>query len=416
MEIDFMILWKNKILEQKDLLEKVSQMLETIFPNTKSNELCYIDKNNKNCFLPYNISNDSNKVVYLKIECGYSDAKSSEILSVIRDKLCAGPHRANFSIICTYDDASLSFCCRLMNPFGVFERRLREIVYLTTVKAFGVNWVAETFPDELQSKIKEKTKGISDEKLTEKALEFLDYSQLISYLFEKKRHISPEQVIDEKFSDYNLENLTKEELIEIVRDARPISLWDELFFDNENLKSIKGKIDEIRCYRNHTMHHHTMDIDTFKMIQSQLKSTNAKLKYAVSEIESKIYTTDIIEAVFSSTSVYIPEIFDKINKCFLPLIDNMDKLTIRAVENLSTIATKLALVLSESVDFKAIEKRFDIVAEKIIRLYETPELKLTMDISDRINNIPKSLNRLSSSEIEMNIDNDEVKEDEFDKN
>ena len=132
MEINFMIFWKEWVAEKKDLLDKVSQMLKDIFPNSGDDFITFKDNSDVH-FLSYKISSDKSEMVYLKIMCDYSEAKAAIILSRVKDKICNGSHRGDYSIICTYDEASLSFCCRLMKPLGIFERRLRQIMYLTTV-------------------------------------------------------------------------------------------------------------------------------------------------------------------------------------------------------------------------------------------------------------------------------------------
>ncbi len=340
MEIDFMILWKKTSSERKDLLQSVFETLQLVFPNTDSNNLIFEASSSETHSLPYKISNSSNDVVYLKIECDYSEARSSRILSMVRDKLCSGRHRSDFSIICTYDDASLSFCCRLMKPFGVFERRLREIMYMTIVKAFGCEWVSKTFSTELIAKIKKKTGG----KLTENAFELLDYSEITSYLFDDRRlGVDLDQIVDEELSDDNLKTLTKEEIVQIISRTRCKSLWDVLFSDNKELKLLAQKVESFRNYRNDTMHHHTMDVDTFEMVQRELNSANSQLKTAVFVMEDKIYTQEDITAVFSALNGMLIQLSSYTQEALLPIIEDVGRAVVEAMNDLEEIIPKIEM-------------------------------------------------------------------------
>ncbi len=380
MEIDFMILWKKNVSEKTNLQKSVLEMLEMVFPNTNLEELFFKESHNITHILPYKISNNSTDIVYLKIECNYSDAKAAKTLSLVRDKLCLGKHKAKFSIICSYDDASLSFCCRLMKPFGVFERRLREIMYLSTVKLFGYDWVAKTFPPELINKIKEKTNGISDEKLTEKAFEFLDYSEITSYLFCKRRkNPNLNEILDIKLSDDNLKLLSEEEIINIIQETRYTSLWDMLFSDNIELKLLAKKVDSFRRYRNDTMHHHTMDIKTFKKIQSELNKANRELKIAVLDMEHKIYTQEVVESVISVLGMMIAQIVEGMSEIVLTLMEDIGKTTFEIIKNLVTNLPNF-----KTPDLKSIA-------------YALSDVNNTTDLSLPTYNISSGLNVVNSS-------------------
>ena len=108
MEINFMIFWKEKVTEKKDLLANVSQMLKDIFPNSGDDNISFNDNSDVHS-LSYKISTDKTEMVYLKIMCDYSEAKAAIVLSRVKDKICNGNHRGNYSIICTYDEAVFRF-------------------------------------------------------------------------------------------------------------------------------------------------------------------------------------------------------------------------------------------------------------------------------------------------------------------
>lgn len=318
MEIDFMFLWKSKVSDKRDLFSKVKDMLVQVFPDTQKDYISFII-NNEIFKIPYKCSKGSDDSVYLKIECNQSDAKSAKILSAIREKICNGKHRKDFSIISTFDEASLSYCCRLMKPFGVFERRLRELMYLITVKAFGADWVEQSFPKDMINKIKEKTKGyITDDKITELAFELLDYGEIIDYLFSERRFgYTTEQIIDEELSDERLKSLSKEDIVQIVSKARKDTLWNKFFFNNKQLNFIeKERINSLRNYRNDIMHHHTINESKFQVIKKEINAVNKKLILAITDIDGKIYTNEEYGTVFSLIGNLTVGILDGIKKLF----------------------------------------------------------------------------------------------------
>lgn len=332
MEINFMILWKEKITDKTDMLSKVSKMISMIFPNTDKDKICFEEKDNIIHMLPYKISNNKDIIVYMKIECHYSEAKSARVLSLIKNKIYQGKHRADFSIICTYDEASLSYCCRLMNPLGKFERLLRELIYMITVKSLGANWAVTSFPKELIDNIKQKSKGrLKDSDIVELALEYLDYSEIFHYLFDERRFGD----FDEELSDEKLETLSKDDIIHIIQKTRKDSLWNKLFIGNTNIIFLKDSMNNLREYRNSVMHHHSMDEEEFKKIQKELKNANKKLKIAIKELEERIYTKEELNAILPSLNNFINIISHVLSCVFDSKFINIIKTISENVEKVS---------------------------------------------------------------------------------
>lgn len=335
MEIDFMILWKKNAKEKKNLLLKVIEMIETVFPEAYTDHIIINSPKNIEYVFPYKVSVSKDDIAYLKIECNYSEMMAAKYLSLIRDEILQKGFRSYFSIICTFDEASLSFCCKLMKPFGIFERRLREIMYLTTVKAFGYDWVAISFPKELLEKIKEKTHGLSDEKLTELAFEYLDYSEITDYLFAENRKISLDVIVDIELSDDHLNSLSKNEIINILKKARKESLWNELFAGIYYLPNIEETIDRLRGYRNDIMHHHRMDEKTYAEVRKELKNINVQLTNAIKIMESRIYSKDEYEIVLPNLGQLAYKMIEAINSFFDSSLVNAAKAALDTVAKIA---------------------------------------------------------------------------------
>lgn len=312
MEIDFIIQWKDVVKNKTDLASKVKDMLTELFNNVSDNSFSYTTDDNISHLLEYQLS-EKDKKSYFKIISNESEARAAHMLSSIREIISKGKHRKDFLIICSYDEASLSYCCRLMKPMGVFERHLRELMYLITTKAFGVDWVKKTFPKEMIEEIKGRvSSGLSDEKITESALEFLDYGEITTYLFSKRYfECSPEYLIEERLSDQLLNSFSKEKIISIISAHRKSTLWDKLF---SNINGVSEEtIDKIRKYRNDVMHHHTLSDSYYRIIRKEVQTADKTITQAIIDIKNKIYTEEESKLVFSSIGYAITEMMKTIN-------------------------------------------------------------------------------------------------------
>lgn len=350
MEIDFLIQWKNKVTDKTDLTSKVKEMLTQLFRDVKSNKF-YFDSDDGNSYkLDYKNSERDEKI-YLKILCNYSEAKSAKFLSSIRDIIYNGKHRKDFLIICTYDEASLSYCCRLMKPFGMFERHLRELMYLITVKAFGADWVNKTFPKEMIADIKEKSHGMNSQDLTETAFELLNYSEISNYLFDERYfEYTAEQILENKLSDELLETLSKNEIISIISNSRKDTLWNKLFSKNQKIKNInKDIIDAIRRYRNDIMHHHTLNEKKYKEMQTVVKQVDKSVILAIKDIEDKIYTENEYISVFSTMNNVLYETIRAFNDAMKINIPNISASLNIALKNFSEIAKSISDAYSQNL-------------------------------------------------------------------
>ena len=71
-------------------------------------------------------------------------------------------------------------------------------------------------------KIKKQTHGkVRNDRLTETAFEWLEYSEIISYLFsERYFEYTAEQAIDDELSDEKLRLLSKEDIIKIISKSK----------------------------------------------------------------------------------------------------------------------------------------------------------------------------------------------------
>ena len=89
-----------------------------------------------------------------------------------------------------------------MPLFGIFERRIRELVYITIIKIFGVDWYDNSFSQSLQDSLKGKG---NKTKMVESALNELTYEQLKEYDEIRKQY--PETISKDQF--YRIAHISK---------------------------------------------------------------------------------------------------------------------------------------------------------------------------------------------------------------
>lgn len=321
MEIDFIFQWKKKAENKDAIKSKIIGLLSQLFSDIRDDSFSFSGEKGTLYNFKYKCSS-KNRIGYLKILCYYSEAKSANLLSNIRNLIINSQYRRDFLIICSYDEASLSFCCRLMKPFGSFERHLRELIYLITVKAFGIDWVDKTMPLEIIEHIKKKTKGkVTGQSLTESAFEYLDYQEIIDYLFTERYFQPLEQVLEYELSNENLETLSKNEIISIISNARKCSLWNRLFFKKTTINQIdSATLKRIRDYRNDIMHQHVLDYKKSQEIRTAVKQADNCIKQAISEMENIIYNETDIISVFSGIGSIFSMFFQQITQA----VSNID--------------------------------------------------------------------------------------------
>ena len=237
MEIDFIFLKKEKAETDSSLKELVLELLGKIFVEVDG-KIYYEDEKKQRQQICYQLSEKNNNL-YLKVSCVYSEMKSAEILDRVRSALQKGPHKARLNAILIYDEVSQVYCCKLMHYFGIFERRLRQLMYLTLIKAFGINWYEESFTKAMKDNLLAKTHG-QKEMLVEGALNELAYEELKTYLFEP--YSTMDNILENELAKDNLQDMSKERLIKYINMGRSRSIWDRFFSNIKGLENMQERI------------------------------------------------------------------------------------------------------------------------------------------------------------------------------
>ena len=287
------ILPKNNSDINLGMKKQIKQLFENLFNNVNDSSFeINLDNNVK---IEYKISSKEKNMVFLKLSCNATPARAAKYLDSVTNRLIQGEHRKTWNIVISYDEVSQLYCCKLMPLFGIFERRIRELVYITIIKIFGVEWYDNSFSKSLQDAMKGKG---NKTKMVESALNELTYEQLKEYLFTPfcGRNIS--EVLEQELSESSVEELSKEEILDIVNQCRSESLWNRFFSEYKQFRNIKEKIDELQPHRNTVMHNKRMTQNEYEKVRKSLKNINKLLVEAINVLEKDIYTeTKLVDVV-----------------------------------------------------------------------------------------------------------------------
>lgn len=96
------------------------------------------------------------------MSCNATPARAAKYLDSVTNRLIQGEHRKTWNIVISYDEVSQLYCCKLMPLFGIFERRIRELVYITIIKIFGVEWYDNSFLNSAKEDMLNKKKDFDE--------------------------------------------------------------------------------------------------------------------------------------------------------------------------------------------------------------------------------------------------------------
>lgn len=363
MEVNLIILPKKNSDINLGMKRQIRQLFEKLFNDV--NDSSFLINIDDNVEIQYKISSKEKNMVFLKLSCDGTSVKAAKYLDFATNRLIQGEHRKTWNIVISYDEVSQLYCCKLMPLFGIFERRIRELVYITIIKIFGVDWYDNSFSQSLQDSLKGKG---NKTKMVESALNELTYEQLKEYLFTSfcRRNIS--EVIEQEFSETNIEKLTREEMINIVNQCRSESLWNRFFSEYKQFKNFKEKIDELQLHRNIVMHNKRMTRDEYEKVRKSLKGVNKLLVEAINVLEKDIYTETRLEDVVSALGNMLVKVLGESVPRWIekmkPALSTLGELVIKSAVpkiDVSSIIPSLELSNAMSVQMEQIRKQSQIM-------------------------------------------------------
>ncbi|MDY6065488.1 MAG: hypothetical protein SPI59_04090 [Finegoldia sp.] len=283
-----------------------------------------------------------------------STKKEADNISVLKNALTNGKHRSDYHIVFIFDGASEYYCNKLSRFISVFERKIRQFIYLNVLDTYGKEWVKETLTYEMQAKIKRNESNKHSP--IEMALECFTFQDYINYLFVKRSDKDPYDVIEEAINILKCGDKSSSEIINILGKSEKISLWDQLF-NGFGIEITEDEIDNIRKIRNDIMHNKEISNFEFDKYKKILRISIKNLDKGISNAELQNYSNDanIADVLYSLSETMKPmkEMGHNNANNIIPALGEINKMSQKLGEavkttELSENAKNLGLMLKKS--------------------------------------------------------------------
>ena len=211
--------------------------------------------------------------------------KEAKVFDSVRNRIISGKERKDFVIVTLWNEASNLFNSKLNKLISEFENRLRQVMYITLINAYGREWIIKSFSKEQIDDLKNKNTNVI--KLLENAFEFLTFYDYIEFLFSEYTILTPEAAIEEallKIKNNNSDILTIKNILS--SSNKKTSLWNKLFekkFDIFN----KQILEDIRSIRNKVMHNKNINFDDYSVNLNLLNKINKEIKKVINVLETQ---------------------------------------------------------------------------------------------------------------------------------
>lgn len=318
MLLDIIIMHKKR----KGIILKDLRGLEEILNSNKSIKYKRIESNNKNILRMRieTVSDNNNKA-------------EAEILEKIKKDIRKSEHRVNYYITICYDGSAEYYCSKLMIPLAIFERNLRQFLYLILISLYDIEWLDRFISKEVIDDIKKKNNN-NINKLVEKGLEYFTFQNYIKCLFTPRNLKSIEEMIKEVNDENEKEGVTKEDIVKIINNNTEKTMW-EVIFNDIKIEFSGEDINNIRKIRNEVVHNKEMTSQKYEKYKKIINESNKKIKMVITKIEEEKYRDRILENI-KIISDFFKTITDNIsnilktnlinqNNQILNLIDKMNQ-------------------------------------------------------------------------------------------
>lgn len=327
---------------------------------------------------------------YLNLSTDMRLNKAIEELQKFDDAITKSDYNKYVNPIRVYDGISETLCKKLYPKYGIFERKLRQLILLVLTKAFGNNIIRETISEDKQKELKERVKG-GNLKISE-TLEQFDLKQLEEYLF-ADREVDYNIYFKTQLAENIIGSLSEEDLREKIETIRPKSLWASNFSDIGDENNWKEKILAVHDLRNTVAHHKTIKYEQFKDVNNKLNQLNRDINRAIIEIQDRDFTDK--------------NSFDILNS-FATLVNQISKNYISIAENIGVAFKKIMEPISSSLMENAFNA-FQQAGERINLLVSSLALPDYFDGLSTINDM-----KIEPPIIDMEVLDDKVDYDKDD--
>ena len=278
MLLDIIIMHKKR----KGIILKDLRGLEEILSGNDSIKYKRIESNNKNILRMRieTVSDNNNKA-------------EAEILEKIKKDIRKSEHRVNYYITICYDGSAEYYCSKLMISLAIFERNLRQFLYLILISLYDIEWLDRFISKEVIDDIKKKNNN-NINKLVEKGLEYFTFQNYIKCLFTPRNLKSIEEMIKEVNDENEKEGVTKEDIVKIINNNTEKTMW-EVIFNDIKIEFSGEDINNIRKIRNEVVHNKEMTSQKYEKYKKIINESNKKIKMVITKIEEEKYREKIFD-------------------------------------------------------------------------------------------------------------------------
>lgn len=255
----------------------------------------YKDKTYKAFYKTYygNAKNRKDAGFYLDIKIDYQNNKRkyADILSTIIQDLKIAK-RTDFYLVVLNDELSRYFAEISYRSLSIYERKLRKLLLVITAPAGGENWSNNLG----ESNTVVNSTGKSS---IEQGLEELDLSEYESLFFDIVVNFN-EDNYDRKFKLENLNQLSKSDIIQIIRTNKPESFWNKYIQKYIQIDNIAVRMKNIRKQRNKIAHNKYFSSEDQKRFSKDVNYITRKIDEAIEEIinnSDKFDTNDMTRSL-----------------------------------------------------------------------------------------------------------------------
>lgn len=249
--------------------------------------------------------------------------KEAETLESIKNKIIKGEHRKDYKINVCYDGAAEYYCSKLMMPLAIFERKLRQLIYLILISLYGIEWINKLIPKEDISEFKTNNYKYIN-KFVEMGLECFTFQDYIDYLFEPRNPKNMEEIIEEVNKEMERNDVTKEDIVKIIKNNTQKTIWELMDSDNE-IQFSKDYIEKIRDIRNKVAHNKEITSKEYNEYKEMLNLGKKELEIGIKKAEDENYIRNISVEIKSISDSILNDFKIKL-EMINPIIDPMNKL------------------------------------------------------------------------------------------
>ena len=251
------------------------------------------------------------------------------------------------------DELSVYFSGRVYKRIAEYEWSLRSLISTIFIPLFDSNWTNKLTKNIDQSDFKFKAKKF------EVALLDLDLSQIETIFFGERDVLNSERYDEEILGKVN--RLDKDELIELLKEKKPQSLWEMYFSDKVNVNDSKKRLKKIRNLRNKIAHNKTFNGNDFNTLKNELNYIIPKINKLEDDLRDQIEPKSIKlslqmleELIQTDYLKQISSIAERLKKAF----------SNPAIEQMSIVAGNLANIYTNPV----IEQLIKLIMLKTLNL------------------------------------------------